>query len=60
MRKLGMLCAATALGLPLLATAQGLSYNYVEAGYVQVEPDDRDIEYDGFRAQVSGRIAEQA
>lgn len=59
MRMLETLCAAAVLASPLAATAQELSYNYVEAGYVQVEPDDGDIEFDGFRAKVSGQIAEQ-
>lgn len=59
MRMLGTLCTAAALGAPLAATAQELSYNYVEAGYVQVEPDDADVDYDGFRAKASGRIADQ-
>ena len=60
MRMLESLCAAAALAAPLTAAAQELSYSYVEAGYVQVEPDEGDIEYDGFRAKVSGQIAEQA
>lgn len=59
MRMFARLCAAAALGSPLAAAAQELSYNYVEAGYVQVEPDEGDVEYDGFRAKVSGQIAEQ-
>ncbi len=58
MRKLGALCAATLLGLPLTVMAEGLSYNYLEGGYVSVEPDDSDVEFDGYRAKLSVLINE--
>jgi hypothetical protein len=60
MRNTGALCAAALLGLPLAATASPLSYNYVEAGYVKVEPDDDNFDYDGFRAKISGQFADAA
>jgi hypothetical protein len=60
MRNPGTLCAAALLGLPLAAAASTLSYNYVEADYVKVEPDDSDADFDGFRAKISGRISEAA
>jgi hypothetical protein len=60
MRMLGSLCIATMLGAPMAAAAGALSYNYVEAGYVKVEPDDSSVDYDGFRAKVSGQISDVA
>jgi hypothetical protein len=60
MRMLGSLCIATMLSAPMAATASPLSYNYVEAGYVKVEPDDSNIDFDGFRAKVSGQISDAA
>ncbi|MDP9140720.1 MAG: porin family protein [Pseudomonadota bacterium] len=58
MRKLGALCAAALLGLPLTAMAEGLSYSYLEGGYVSSELDDGDVEADGFRAKLSVLINE--
>lgn len=58
MRKLGALCAAALIGLPLSAMAEGLSYNYLEGGYVSSELDDADVDADGYRAKLSVLINE--
>lgn len=58
MRKLGALCAAALIGLPLTAMAEGLSYNYLEAGYVSSDLDDADTDFDGYRAKLSVLINE--
>ncbi len=58
MRKLGALCAAALLGLPLSAMAEGHSYSYLEGGYVSSELDDADVEGDGYRARLSVLINE--
>ncbi|HEY1077580.1 MAG TPA: outer membrane beta-barrel protein [Fontimonas sp.] len=58
MRKLGALCAAALIGLPLTAMAEGLSYNYLEGGYVSSELDDENVDGDGYRAKLSVLINE--
>ncbi len=58
MRMLSTLCAAAMVGAPLTVFAQELSYNYVEAGYVTAEPDEGDVDFDGFRIKVSGQISD--
>lgn len=58
MRKLGSLCAAALLGLPLSAMAEGLSYSFLEGGYVSTKADESDLEFDGWRAKLSVLINE--
>ncbi|HEY0975385.1 MAG TPA: outer membrane beta-barrel protein [Solimonas sp.] len=56
MHKFGKIAVAALVALPLSAFAQGLSYNYVEAGYVTGDADGTD--FDGFRVKISGKIAD--
>lgn len=63
MRKLGALCAAALLGLPLSAMAEGLSYSYLEGGYVSSKVDEvvagqGDTDADGYRGKLSVLINE--
>lgn len=56
MHKFGKFVAAALVALPATAFADGLSYNYVEAGYVTGDVDGTD--FDGFRIKLSGKIAD--
>ncbi len=58
MRTINKLLAAALLLVPVTSFAEGLSYNYVEGGYVKVDLDDADVDADGFRARVSGLVSE--
>jgi hypothetical protein len=52
------LATTTAL-LPFLAQAEGLSYSYLDAAYVNTDIDQFDEEVDGFALRGSFEIAEQ-
>ncbi len=56
MHKFGKFVAAALVALPAAAFADGLSYNYVEAGYVTGDADGTD--FDGFRVKISGKVAD--
>lgn len=58
MRKLGSFLAVALLGLPLCAMADGLSYSYLEGGYVSSKLDEGDVDADGYRAKLSVLINE--
>lgn len=49
-----MLLAVPVAGL----AAEGLSYNYVQAGYVNIDIDDFDEDADGFGVNASGLLSE--
>lgn len=58
MRTINKLLAAAVLVMPATSFAEGLSYNYIEGGYLSIEPDDIDVDADGFRAKISGLVSE--
>lgn len=60
MRMLITRCAAALVLVPMAALADGLSYNYLQAGYVKVEPEEGDIDADGWAGRVSGLVSEVA
>lgn len=51
------LCLATLLAVPAVSMAEGLSYNYVEAGYVTVDVDGGGKNPDGFGVAGSFQFA---
>lgn len=51
--------ATTAALLPFLAQAEGLSYSYLEAAYINTDIDQFDEEVDGFALRGSFEITEQ-
>lgn len=55
---LSALATTTAL-LPFLAQAEGLSYSYVDAAYINTDIDQFDEEVDGFALRGSFEITEQ-
>jgi hypothetical protein len=58
MHTIHKLLAAAVIAMPVTSFAEGLSYNYVEGGYLTLEPDDTSVDFDGFRARISGLVSE--
>ncbi len=58
MQMLKALCTAALAVAPLSAFAGGLSYNYVQAGYVSADIDDPNVDADGFDLRVSGLVSD--
>ncbi len=58
MRTIHKLLAAAVIAMPVTSFAEGLSYNYIEGGYLTLEPDDTNVDFDGFRAKISGLVSE--
>lgn len=55
------LIATTLVALPLTSFADGLSYNFVEGGYLKATQEDgnaNDYDYDGFTLGASGKVAQ--
>lgn len=56
-----LLIAGALTSLPLAGFAEGLSYNYIEGGYLKATQEDGnadDFDFDGFNLAASGKVAE--
>ncbi|MBI2383143.1 MAG: outer membrane beta-barrel protein [Gammaproteobacteria bacterium] len=55
-----MLAAACSIAMPLhAAQAAGLSYDYLDLSYIRIEPDEFDVDVDGFGAEVSAALSDR-
>lgn len=60
MKMKSLLITAALAALPLTSFAEGLSYNYLEGGYMKATQEDGnadDFDYDGFSVAGSGKVA---